>query len=286
MSKFNTILKKLFVKTNKLVIKNSDGTIKVFNISLNFFYIAVGLAVCLSIIAYKVRTEVVEDKKALIEHTANNLYTHVQDFDKFNTILITDTDYHTYALTAFKSNQYVSYLGDKANTDEVLTFFSNAVNNKNITENCYKKVSGLIAIKNIQINSLDQKGLVELEEANLLGSYLRLEFFKSKVIAIEANFIKDILTLVSDTGEPILIPYENQEEYDKAASYWLKKANKCVAEYLEKKESVMNTIVAFSQLNITPQFTKSNPMLRYRDMMQKNIITVCQYNTQVLAAKK
>lgn len=285
MKNLNTILKTLFVKSNKFIIKTKEGKTKIFNIELNFFYIALGLAVCLSIIVGRIRNEVVETDKVLIEHTANNLFTHVEGFEEFNTILKTDTDYHTYALTTFKTNPYVAKLTKKEDLDEVLTFFSNAANNKTITAESYKKVSNLVLNSQYKESYPTQVDLDEIEKANLLGSYLRLEFFKSKAIAIEANFIKKVLTLVSDSGEPILIPYENQKEYDRAASYWLSTANKYITDYLEQKESITNTIVAFMQTNTTPKLSKFNPMYSYRNNKQKAIIAACNQKNELLAIK-
>lgn len=273
--KFNTILK-------KYIVRSSDGTIKVFN--LNFLGVALAMLLCFLTVIYKVVTTIDENKDALIENTAASLFKHVQNLEEFNTVLKTNVDYHTYALTIFQSNPYVLNKNtDVHEVQQMLQYFSKAAANKTVTKQEYQNINSLVLNKQDKTAFPKVADLEQLENASLLGSYLKLEFFKSKVMVIEANFVKEILTLTDSVGNPLLPPYYNQQQYDKVTNDWLSKAAKLISKYEEDMDTVATVVELFMQNN-TPKFRVNHPLYTYRDIMQVSLLNACR-NSTLLAMK-
>ena len=269
--KINTILKKAkqmfkLVSYKKYIVRSSDGTINVFNLS--FLGVAALMLLCLVLVTFKAVTYVEEDKNELIKQVVEELYVHVEELENFNTVLKTNVDYHTHALTIFQANPYV-LIKDVSDVEiqKCLQYFSKAAANKVLPKAEYETINEFVLNKKDKAFFPKVVDLNQLEDASLLGSYLRLEFFKSKVMVIEANFVKEILTLTDSIGEPVLTDYSTQAEYDEAANNWLDKANKIKTSYEQDMLTIAEVIELLMQTNTRP-VKVNHPLYRYRDIMQ------------------
>lgn len=246
--KLNKYFEYLFVKVfglNKTkVILKSENAVTVINFSFGF--IALLLAVLLTIGIYKFKNKVLPTNEAIINMKAANLHYYHSN----NTVLKTKYATHIAVQTILQTNPYIM----RGNTHSLFAdYMDNAKRGEEISKEAMKEVCNNIANKEyVQLfpNRYEEGEFKYFEECSYLKTYVRLEYFKSKVTSIEEVFFKATSNYVDSLGDPILEQYSNQVEYDSVTTKWLTAIDRLIDTHDLKLQEINTVLKVLSMAHI------------------------------------
>ena len=259
-------------KKLKLILNNQKT---IWNIKFNFVFVALVLSVILATVTYKINTRIDKHDMGLVTQRAADLFDYVEN----NTVLKTNHVDHIHALLIFQSNPYVArHTMTQVELTTLKLFFEKAQANERIN---YSELSQLTSLVMNRVKSpkteFHEFNEANLQEASLLKSYLRLEYYKCKVTAIEADFVRVILTLVDSVGKPDLMPYTTQEEYDVSVERWLRTSDRLITKHKTKLGSVAKVIKLMIDvdINVKQRLIKQvgdTPLFLYKEKTQQKLL--------------
>ncbi len=237
---------------------------KIIQLKLPF----VGAALMILAIAYALSYQVANhvDKNELVDEIAEELFER-KNQRVFNTVLKTPYNIHLEALGILQTSPFID--SQQGTAKAVQRFFSKAQNNELIGKEEYKNL-----IKTIQMDKGFAKNasLEEYNQAKLLTAYLQGEYFKSKAIDVETQFLTAIEKYIDADGTPILNEYTGQREYDYVTNKWLSEVTASIVEYDEQMDNISATIEVFAASAIEFPNNDKKALEDYRSKMFAQLI--------------
>lgn len=231
MKNFLQKITKFKIQELKIVSENAKE-IKI--IKFSFLGLALVALLALGGYHYYNATKITPHNEAAIQYKAELVLDHIKN----NTVLKNvNYQYSLSAQSAFQTNTFVNR--EKTGMTSV-NFFTEVQNNKLPDAELLLHIQEIIRPK-VTNNTL--LAWESLEEADLLKTFVRLEYYRCKIISIEDNFSVSILSkYIDSTGVPILPPYHNQKQYDEVSEQWLKTVSTLINEHNEKLTTI-NTVL-------------------------------------------
>lgn len=231
MKNFLQKITKFKIQELKIVRENAKE-IKI--IKFSFLGLAIVSLLALGGYHYYNATKITPHNEVAIQYKAKLLLDHIKN----NTVLKdVNYQYSLSAQTAFQTNIFVDR--SKAGLTSI-NFFTDVHKNKLPDSELLQHLQTVIRPK-VTDNTL--LAWESLEEADLLKTFVRLEYYRCKVISIEDNFSVNILSkYIDSTGTPILPPYHSQKEYDRVSEQWLKTVSTLINEHNDKLTTI-NTVL-------------------------------------------